>query len=182
MCCQQIYFIIDQSNDWAGIHSKQLKGPLFTQKWVQNGQIFEGFWFFFWRGGSEESSILPPPNFKKKKKKKKRNTGYWPATDTDFTLLILWYTIYQVIRIQNVFMICTVTPNRNSILLFSTITMNFVFSSLQLPSTHKLWLKKGKKCFAHWLDFEKWATPFEFDTPPVEDLRNILHRGSVNSK
>ena len=26
------------------------------------------------------------------------------------------------------------------------------------------------------------ATPYEFHTPPVEDLRNILHRGSVNSR
>ena len=27
-----------------------------------------------------------------------------------------------------------------------------------------------------------WATPFEFHTLPVEDLRNIVYRGSVNFK
>ena len=27
-----------------------------------------------------------------------------------------------------------------------------------------------------------WAIPFEFHTPPVEDLRNLSHRGNVNSK
>ena len=26
-----------------------------------------------------------------------------------------------------------------------------------------------------------WATPFKIHTPPVEDLRYMLHRGSVNS-
>ena len=34
-----------------------------------------------------------------------------------------------------------------------------------------------------WIDaLVDWATPFKFSTPPVEDLRNILHKGSVNSK
>ena len=27
-----------------------------------------------------------------------------------------------------------------------------------------------------------WEIPFEINTPPVEDLRNIQHRESVNSK
>ena len=27
----------------------------------------------------------------------------------------------------------------------------------------------------------EWATPIEFHTPPLEDLMNMLHRGSVNS-
>ena len=29
---------------------------------------------------------------------------------------------------------------------------------------------------------KQWAIVFEFHTPSVEDLRNISHRGSVNSK
>ena len=28
----------------------------------------------------------------------------------------------------------------------------------------------------------KWTTPFEFHTPPVEDLRNHYYRGSENFK
>ena len=32
------------------------------------------------------------------------------------------------------------------------------------------------------LDIQKWATPFEFHIPSVEDLGNIFHRGSVNLK
>ena len=42
--------------------------------------------------------------------------------------------------------------------------------------------KKEKKEKRKWFNEYYWATPFEFHTPPVEDLRDILHWGSVNFK
>ena len=31
-----------------------------------------------------------------------------------------------------------------------------------------------------WQKYKDWATPFEFHTPPMEDLRNIYFRGECD--